>query len=129
MKLKFDNKLIAQPVKVNNSETDPFIKEYLSQEEQRILTTVGDLLKNPEQYGFSPEEVADYQDDPFGFFEDFGYAMGADLDTKEGNVRQFREFVKQKAHNPNHADAFDDDYVSDAIYNFHQDLFKKSRKK
>jgi hypothetical protein len=129
MKLKFDNKLIPSPVKVDNTEIDPFLQKFLAGEEQRITEMASDLLQNPEEYGYDPEAIKEYINDPIGFNYDFGYAMGQDSDTREGNVSNFREFVRQNAPDPNFADAFEDDYVSEAIENFHKELYNKTRKK
>ena len=123
MAVKVNNKLKMSLAQADPTELDPLLQKYLEGEEGRIKKFVGDLLKNPAEYGFSPEEVAEYQNNPFGFNYDFGYAMGANHDTYEGNIRQFEEFLKEAA--PNLVGAFDEDYVGQAIENYHKKLANK----
>jgi hypothetical protein len=131
MAIKVNNKLQMKEVQPDFSALDQLAAEYSPIEEQQVLKLAGDLLKNPEQYGFSPEEVADYQDDPFGFNYDFGYAMGANLDTREGNARNFNEWLK--ANKPDLYKQYGDEagmYMSDKfIEPLHKSLYEKSRKK
>lgn len=126
MAIKVNNKLQLSETKADQTELDPLLQKYLAGEEQRITQMASDLIQNPEEYGYSPEEVKDYANDPIGFNYDFGYGMGNDADTREGNVTNFVEFLKQAA--PNLADAFDNEYVSNAIENYHKELYNKTRK-
>lgn len=126
MAVKVNNKLQLSQAKADQTELDPLLQKFLSGEERRVIEMASDLLKFPEAYGYSREEIKDYANDPIGFNYDFGYAMGNEGDMREQNVYAFNDWLKRNS--PNLVDAFEDEYVHNAMKNYHKELYNKTRK-
>ena len=145
MAIKVNNKLQMSevPTPFDIKQLEEIAKQYFPFEEENTLRNIKMAL-TPDNFGEDAEEmIKQYGEDPIGFLDDYGYAMGSHADTVDAsgydfedwaaqNVPYYKQLVEQFDNYAEQQEGYNygslaQYMANEFIYPYHQNLIKETR--